>query len=120
MGFVQTILDQATTTLGQRFTEIMPHSYSCDVVGSHGLKEKRLYRNASIRNNPSVIEPGDVFLNMKTKFDWVHTGIVIGVEGDWIHTIEGNMNDEGSREGFEVYLRRRTFQTRTIDIYKVS
>lgn len=120
MGFVQTILDQATTTLGHRFTEIMPHSYSCDVVGSHGLKEKRLHRNVNLRNNPGLIEPGDVFLNMKTQYDWVHTGIVIGVEGDWMHTIEGNTNDEGSREGFEVCLRRRNFHTNTIDVYKVS
>ncbi|MEQ6166048.1 MULTISPECIES: peptidoglycan-binding domain-containing protein [unclassified Ekhidna] len=119
MGFVQTILDQATTTIGKRFTEIMPHSYSCDVVGSHGLKEKKLHRNVNVRSNPQLIEPGDVFLNMKTQYDWVHTGIVIGVEGDWMHTIEGNTNDEGSREGFEVCLRRRNFQAKTIDIYKV-
>jgi len=120
MGFVQSILDQATTTLGQKFTGIMPHSYSCDVVGSHGLKEKRLHRNVNVRNNPDLIQPGDVFLNMKTQYDWVHTGLVIGVEGDLIHTIEGNTNDEGSREGFEVCLRRRNFQTNTIDIYKVD
>ena len=61
-----------------------------------------------------------VFLNMKTQFDWVHTGIVIGVDGDLIHTIEGNTNDEGSREGFEVCLRRRNFKTKTIDIFKVA
>ena len=120
MGFVQTILDQATTTLGQKFTDIMPHSYSCDVVGNYGLQEKKLIRNVNLRNNPDLIETGDVFLNMKTQFDWVHTGIVIGVEGDWIHTIEGNTNDEGSREGFEVCLRRRNFQAHKIDIYKVA
>lgn len=120
MGFVQTILDQATTSIGRRFTEIMPHSYSCDVVGSHGLKEKKLHRNVNIRSNPGLIEAGDVFLNMKTQYDWVHTGIVIGVEGDWMHTIEGNTNDEGSREGFEVCLRRRNFQANTIDIYKID
>lgn len=36
-----------------------------------------------------------------------HTGIVEKVEGDYIHTIEGNTNDEGSREGYEVCRRKR-------------
>lgn len=36
-----------------------------------------------------------------------HTGIVEKVEGVWIYTIEGNTNDEGSREGYEVARRRR-------------
>lgn len=120
MGFVQTVLDQATSTLSQKFTSIMPHSYSCDVVGSFGVENNKLHRNVNLRNNPDLIEPGDVFLNMKTQYDWVHTGIVIGVDGDLIHTIEGNTNDEGSREGFEVCLRRRNFKANTIDVFKVS
>lgn len=36
-----------------------------------------------------------------------HTGIVEKVEGDIIHTIEGNTNDDGSREGYEVCRRIR-------------
>lgn len=36
-----------------------------------------------------------------------HTGFVEYVSGDNIHTIEGNTNDEGVREGFEVCRRVR-------------
>lgn len=120
MGFVQTVLDQAYSTAGRKFTEIMPQSYSCDVVGNFGLEKKTLHRNINLKNNPDLIQAGDVFLNMKTKYDWVHTGIVIGVEGDWLHTIEGNTNDEGAREGFEVCMRRRNFQVNSIDLFKVG
>ncbi|SRR5258706_9465203 len=36
-----------------------------------------------------------------------HTGIVESVSGNQIHTIEGNTNDTGSREGYEVCRRTR-------------
>lgn len=50
--------------------------------------------------------PGDVFI-MDFGQGFGHTGIVEKVEGIWVYTIEGNSNDEGSREGFEVCRRRR-------------
>lgn len=37
-----------------------------------------------------------------------HTGIVERIDGDTIYTIEGNTNDEGSREGYEVCKRTRS------------
>jgi hypothetical protein len=40
-----------------------------------------------------------------------HTGIVERVVGTKIHTIEGNTNDEGSREGYEVCRRKREIKT---------
>jgi hypothetical protein len=40
-------------------------------------------------------------------FKFSHIGVVESVGPDWIQTIEGNTNDEGSREGFEVARRRR-------------
>ncbi len=119
MGFVQTIIDQATFTLGQQLTDFMPKSYSCDVVGNHGLKKQVLVRNSDLRTDPTQIQPGDVFLNVKPEFDWTHTGIVSGINGDWIETIEGNTNDEGSREGYEVCARRRNFTTKNIDIFRI-
>lgn len=120
MGFVQTIIDQATSTLGEQLTTYMPKTYSCDVVGNHGLKKQLLLRNMSLRANPSQIQPGDVFLNVKSEKDWTHTGIVTGISGNWIDTIEGNTNDEGSREGYEVCARRRNFTTKNIDIFSME
>lgn len=120
MGFVQTILDQAFATLGKTFLSLMPKTYSCDVVGEHGKNTGKLIRNNKLRLDPHLIEPGDIFLNVKTPWDWTHTGIIISVDDETIHTIEGNTNDEGSREGFEVCQRIRNFKTKDIDIFKVS
>lgn len=119
MGFVQTIIDQASTSLSLPFQTLMPKTYSCDVIGEYGKKKKRLIRNANLRTDPSHIKIGDVFLVVKQPWDWTHTGIVIGLDNDLIHTIEGNTNDEGVREGFEVCRRFRNFQTSNIDIYSV-
>jgi hypothetical protein len=40
-----------------------------------------------------------------------HTGFVEKVEGNMIHTIEGNTNDDGSREGNKVCRRTRDIAT---------
>lgn len=50
--------------------------------------------------------PGDIFI-MDFGKGLGHTGLITKVEGLWIYTIEGNSNDEGSREGYEVCQRRR-------------
>lgn len=49
---------------------------------------------------------GDVFI-MDYGKGLGHTGIVERIEGDKLFTIEGNTNDEGSREGYEVCRRIR-------------
>jgi len=51
-------------------------------------------------------QPGDIGI-MDFGGGFGHTFIVDHVEGIWVYTIEGNSNDEGSREGFEVCKRRR-------------
>lgn len=54
----------------------------------------------------STPKPGDIFI-MDYGKGFGHTGFVERVEGDRIHTIEGNTNDEGDREGYEVARRVR-------------
>jgi hypothetical protein len=49
---------------------------------------------------------GDIFI-MDFGKGLGHTGFVEKVEGDILHTIEGNTNDTGSREGYEVCRRTR-------------
>lgn len=56
-------------------------------------------------------EPGDQFLlyyDSKGRFG--HTGFLVAknADGTW-RTIEGNTNEEGSREGDRVLMKRRTF-----------
>lgn len=51
-------------------------------------------------------QPGDIFI-MDFGHGLGHTGIVERVEKDVVHTIDGNSNDSGSREGVEVVRKIR-------------
>jgi hypothetical protein len=51
-------------------------------------------------------QPGDIFI-MDFGKGQGHTGIVEKAEKNIIHTIEGNTNDDGSREGYKVCRRQR-------------
>ncbi len=51
-------------------------------------------------------QPGDIFIQ-DHGHGLGHTGFVESVEGENIHTIEGNTNDSGEREGYEVCRRVR-------------
>ncbi|TFB28492.1 peptidoglycan-binding protein [Pedobacter alluvionis] len=53
---------------------------------------------------PAVVF-GIYFSNLKRI---AHCGLVERQEGDWLITIEGNTNMEGSREGDGVYRKRRS------------
>jgi hypothetical protein len=55
------------------------------------------------------VPPGSIFLNRRVGGDWVHTGIVTGAAADTFETIEGNTNDAGDREGYEVCRRVRGY-----------
>lgn len=55
-------------------------------------------------------QPGDVFIQDHGNGNG-HTGIVESVNDETINTIEGNTNDEGSREGYEVARRSRPVST---------
>lgn len=58
----------------------------------------------------TVPVPGCVFI-MDFGKGQGHTGFVEKIEGDIIHTIEGNTNEDGSREGYEVARRTRKINT---------
>jgi hypothetical protein len=58
----------------------------------------------------SIPKAGDIFILDLGK-GLGHTGIVEKVTGDIIHTIEGNTNDIGSREGYKVCRRKRDIKT---------
>lgn len=52
-------------------------------------------------------EPGDVFLVLKTPNDAVHTGFVTAVSPLEVKTVEGNTNEDGGRDGWGVFARKR-------------
>lgn len=60
--------------------------------------------------NPAIVQPGAVFI-MDYGKGTGHTGLVERVHGEWVETVEGNTNDEGSREGYEVCRRKRKLQS---------
>lgn len=61
---------------------------------------------ADAKNNPSLVKPGQLFM-MKMGRIAGHTGIVTAVNGGFIDCIEGNTNNDGSREGVGVFARKR-------------
>lgn len=55
--------------------------------------------------SPASAKPGDLF----TLATASHCGIIVAVKGGMLHTIEGNTDGSGSREGDGVYQRTRSF-----------
>lgn len=121
MGFVQAILDQAMSQSGQKFTDVVKRSFSCDVVAVSAKSKGNFISYTTLRKNPALVERGDIFLLQSTNNsnDWVHTGIIIGVYGDVFETIEGNTNTDGSSNGYGVFKRTRNFQKSKLDIVKI-
>jgi hypothetical protein len=90
----------------------MAFVYWC--VKKSGIKNP-LIRSGGVLSQWNVVDKkykfakpqvGDIFI-MDYGKGLGHTGFVERVEGLIIHTIEGNTNDEGSREGYEVCRRTR-------------
>jgi hypothetical protein len=99
-AFVTFIIKAAAKALGINI--LFDGTASCDVIlafaRAHGI----------LKNTPQA---GDVFLIMASDRDATHTGFVLKVwqkdGATWFSTIEGNSNDEGSREGYEVASNER-------------
>lgn len=63
-----------------------------------------------LTNRDKGIKPGDIFI-MEFGHGTGHTGFVEKVVGGLVYTIEGNTNDDGSREGYEVARRQRALSS---------
>lgn len=85
---------------------------TCDEMGAHNLMFRSghvltVWQNTPVKFKSHKPMPGDIFIMRFGTTGAGHTGIVEKVDGLYIHTIEGNTNDDGSREGYEVARRRR-------------
>lgn len=69
-------------------------------------KSSRKIMAVEAKQRPQLVQPGMqvVFKHSNTAG---HTGIVTNVVGNEIHTLEGNTNHDGSREGYEVERKVR-------------
>jgi len=104
-GFVRFLLKQATQSL-----EIpMPFqgSGSCDSLASQGKAAGLFVSERDV--DPDSLPPGSIFLVRRTSTDWTHTGLVTEPGDAAFDTIEGNTNDDGHREGYEVCARTRGY-----------
>lgn len=122
MGFVQAIIDQALSEQEVNFRKYMEQTYSCDILGYHARNIDALFKNSKLRQNAELIQRGDIFLTRKSTNDWTHTGIIVDIVPDdkIITTIEGNTNDNGSRDGYGVFKRVRNLTKSTIDVYSIQ
>jgi hypothetical protein len=74
-------------------------SSRCDTIGARAKADGRF------STTPHV---GGLFLVRRDGAPgWRHTGLVTDAGPGWVTTIEGNANDEGTREGHEVCSRTR-------------
>ena len=112
-GFDTLVVKQAAKLCG--ISTNLPRTYSCDVLGMWAKNNGKFVSGTSA--NLSAVKPGHLFLVRKSPNDWQHTGIVIEITPEYCITIEGNTNDEGSREGFEVCKRIRGFKTLDFVVY---
>ncbi len=111
-GFVCLILRQACAALDRLLP--FPRTVSCDVLAGQAKERGLFIAERTLINGPAhaALPPGTVFLNRRTARDWTHTGLVTRAAAETFQTIEGNTNDEGSREGFEVCARTRGYKKR--------
>lgn len=76
-----------------------------------GQANTRRISTEEARNNPSLVKPGMIFIiDTGPAGGAGHAGIVQSVTGGKLTTIEGNTNDNGSRDGIGVFravLKRR-------------
>jgi hypothetical protein len=108
-GFACYVLKQACDTIGAPLP--LQPSYSCDELANRA-KQRGIFLAGGATLDHSPLKPGSLFLNRKTPTDWYHTGIVTHVNGESFQTIEGNTNEDGSAEGFEVCERVRPYGSR--------
>jgi hypothetical protein len=108
-GFVSYLLKQVCTSAD--IARPLAHTFSCDLLAADAREKHRFVSERDVQQGATVA-PGSLFLVRRTSTDWVHTGLVTRTMGDAFETIEGNTNDDGDREGYEVCRRIRGFKSK--------
>lgn len=124
-GFVSFIMHQAH--FYQHKQAPIEGSASCDALAAQG-REAGLFIAASEVTSGRVswdsLGGCAIFLRRKTPTDWTHAGFALSairVDDTLVFdTIEGNTNDEGSREGYEACRRKRSMAGENYDFVKFA
>jgi peptidoglycan hydrolase-like protein with peptidoglycan-binding domain len=107
-GFVTFVLKQACAALNRSMP--IPGSYSCDSLAYQARQNGLFVAGRSVEDGTSAGELGQcqIFLVRQSATDWNHTGLAFNRTEEIFSTIEGNTNDEGSANGYEVCRRTRS------------
>jgi hypothetical protein len=108
-GFVTFILHQAAESL--QVESPIEGSFSCDALAAQAQEAGLFLSESEVK--PYAIPPGSLFLVRRTDTDWTHVGIVEEANEEYFRTIEGNTNDAGEREGYEVCARWRSYSDKS-------
>lgn len=110
-GFVSYVVGQAASALGIPMP--LKRQVGVDQLVADAEKDGRLVRETDLPNamaRRTRLRAGALFVVRDTPKDWTHTGIVTRVNDDNFETIEGNTNQLGSNNGFEVCERSRPYR----------
>jgi len=82
---------------------------------NHSKKGRAITKvpKAEVLLHPETVAPGDQII-LSFGGNKGHTGIVEKAEGGRVHTIEGNSNNNGSREGYEVVRHVRSIKDKAL------
>lgn len=105
-GFACFVLRQASQAL--KVPMPVPYTFSCDSLAA-AAKDRGIFVAGNGGPPADDVPPGSLFLSRHSALDWVHTGIILSPTVDTLDTIEGNTNDSGEREGYEVCHRVRGY-----------
>jgi Putative peptidoglycan binding domain len=112
-GFASFLMHQAAQSLG--LVAPIEGSFSCDTLVLQAKQAGLFVSESDARLR--TIPPGSLFLNRESDTDWTHVGVVIAADELTLSTIEGNTNDDGSREGYEVCMRTRSYTNRDFIVF---
>ncbi|HGY1464512.1 TPA: peptidoglycan-binding protein [Klebsiella aerogenes] len=108
-GFVSFIIKQACIEM--KLSSPISGSLSCNVLASQAQSVGRLVRGEDLLSGKTSWESlGQtyIFLVRRAVGDYSHTGFGFGGTSGAFQTIEGNTNDDGSKNGYEVTGRIRS------------
>jgi peptidoglycan hydrolase-like protein with peptidoglycan-binding domain len=98
---------EAATALG-RANPMIETAGVLDLWTKAGQQGVPRVTQVKARNNPALIKPGQIFIiDTPPAGGGGHAGLVEQVIGGKLVTIEGNTNDDGSREGIGVFRRKQ-------------
>ncbi|BCS53130.1 peptidoglycan-binding protein [Geobacter sp. SVR] len=109
-GFTCFIMRQAADALPAKLP-VKP-TFSCDELAARARAAGIFVSGMHLTDPVSQLTPGSIFLNRKSVTDWTHAGLVTAVHNDTFESIEGNTNDAGDREGYEVCRRIRGYDNK--------